>query len=200
MGWLLSVSKHSKGIAMSHIRANHEGAERLVGCWTLVSWKVMVEGEPQDLFGAKPKGSLILTASGRAIALTTAETRTPGDSEAQRAALHKSMLAYTGRYRIEGDEFVTTVDASWNEAWNGTEQRRRFRFEGDRLIIESVPAIVFYFRARWTTVGWTTVALYGRGKTRILSNPAFERPATSALRLLAVPSSPRFSEGIVRLD
>jgi hypothetical protein len=85
-----------------------------------------VSGQSQDFFGAKPKGSLILTASGRAIALTTAEHRTPGDSEAQRAALHKSMLAYTGRYRIEGDEFVTTVDASWNEAWNGTEQRCPF--------------------------------------------------------------------------
>jgi hypothetical protein len=35
---------------------------------------------------------------------------------------------------------LTTADASWNEAWNGTEQRRKFRFEGDRLIIEPVPA------------------------------------------------------------
>jgi hypothetical protein len=44
------------------------------------SLKVMVEGEPQDLFGAKPKGSLILTASGRAIALTTADNRAPGET------------------------------------------------------------------------------------------------------------------------
>jgi len=119
--------------------ANDKSAAGLVGCWKLVSWEVMVEGKPQNLFGVKPKGSLILTASGRAMALTTAESRTPGDSDARRAELHKSMLAYTGRYRIEGDEFVTTVDASWNEAWNGTEQRRKFRIEGNRLIIESVP-------------------------------------------------------------
>jgi hypothetical protein len=99
---------------------------------------------------------LILTASGRAIALTTAEHRTLGDSEAQRAALHKSMLAYTGRYRIEGDEFVTTVDASWNEAWNGTEQRRKFRFEGDRLIIESVPApsLLFPGKVDYRRIVW----------------------------------------------
>ena len=50
------------------------------------------------------------------------------------------MVAYTGKYRVEGEEFITTVDASWNEWWNGTEQRRRFKIDGDRLIIESTPA------------------------------------------------------------
>jgi hypothetical protein len=50
------------------------------------------------------------------------------------------MLAYTGKYRLEGDEFITTVDASWNESWNGTEQSRRFKIEGDKLFIESAPA------------------------------------------------------------
>ncbi len=75
--------------------------------------------QPQDLFGSKPKGSLILTPEDRAMALTTAENRVSGDGDAERAALHKSMLAYTGRYRVEGSELVTTVDTSWNEAWNG---------------------------------------------------------------------------------
>jgi hypothetical protein len=131
-------------------------ATKLIGSWKLVSWQVIVEGQPQDLFGAKPKGSLILTANGRAIALTTAEQRTAGDGDAHRAALHKSMLAYTGRYRVEGDEFVTTVDASWNEAWNGTEQRRKFRLEGDRLIIESTPApsILFPGKIDYRRIVW----------------------------------------------
>jgi hypothetical protein len=72
--------------------------------------------------------------------VTTAEGRAPGESEAERAALHRSMLAYTGKYRLEGDEFITTVDASWNESWNGAEQRRRFRLDGGELFIESAPA------------------------------------------------------------
>jgi hypothetical protein len=123
--------------------------DALIGSWKLVSWQVIVEGEPQDLFGAKPKGSLILTREGRAMALTTAEKRIAGQSDAQRAALHKSMLAYTGRYRVEGDEFVTTVDASWNEAWNGTEQRRKFRIDANRLIIESAPAPSILFPGKF---------------------------------------------------
>ena len=93
-------------------------AELLVGNWKLVSWQVVSEDGARDLFGSKPKGSLILTREGRAMALTTAEHRTPGETEPERAALYTSMVAYTGKYRVEGEEFITTVDASWNEKWN----------------------------------------------------------------------------------
>ena len=114
--------------------------EALVGNWKLVSWQVVIDGEARDLFGPHPKGYLLLTRDGRSMALTTAQDRSPGETEAEHAALHKSMLAYTGKYRVEGDDFITTVDASWNEKWNGSEQRRRFTIDGDRLYIESEPA------------------------------------------------------------
>ncbi len=115
-------------------------AERLIGNWKLVAWQVVTEGEAKDIFGSKPNGYMILTREGRAMTVTTAEARKPGEADPERAALHKSMLAYTGKYRIEGNEFITTVDASWNEGWNGTEQRRQFRIDGDKLFIESAPA------------------------------------------------------------
>jgi hypothetical protein len=138
-------------------------SEALIGSWKLISWQVIVDGEPRDLLGAKPKGSLILTRDGRAMALTTAENRVAGETDALRAALHKSMLAYTGRYRIEGDEFVTTVDASWNEAWNGTEQRRKFRIEDNRLVIESEPApsILFPGKTDYRRIVWEREELDG---------------------------------------
>ena len=116
-------------------------ADNLIGTWKLVSWQVIVENEPpQNVFGSHPKGFLILTREGRSIVLTTAENRKGGMTDAERAALHKSMLAYSGKYRVEGNDFITVVDASWNEEWNGTEQRRHFRIEGDKLFIESAPA------------------------------------------------------------
>ena len=131
-------------------------AEHLIGNWKLVSWQVVTDGEVRDLFGSKPKGYLILTREGRSMAVTTAEARTSGESEAERAALHKSMLAYTAKYRVEGDEFITTVDASWNESWNGTEQRRRFRVDGDKLFIESAPApsILFPGKVDFRRIVW----------------------------------------------
>jgi len=73
------------------------------------------------------------------MAIVTAEKRTPGMSEAERAELQRSLIAYTGTYRVEGSEFVTSVDVSWNGAWNGTEQRRHFQIQGDKLTIDTAP-------------------------------------------------------------
>jgi hypothetical protein len=115
-------------------------ASGLIGVWKLVSWQVIADDEPpQDVFGLHPNGYLILTREGRSMALTTAERRQGGVSDARRAELHKSMLAYSGKYRIEGNDFITHVDASWNEEWNGTDQRRHFRIEGDKLFLETAP-------------------------------------------------------------
>jgi lipocalin-like protein len=121
-------------------------SDALIGIWKLISWQVIGENEePQNVFGSNPKGYLILTREGRSIALTTADNRKGGMGDAERAALHKSMLAYSGKYRVEGNDFITTVDVSWNEVWNGTEQKRHFTIEGDRLFIDSAPgpSIVF---------------------------------------------------------
>jgi hypothetical protein len=124
-------------------------ASALIGSWKLISWQVIAEdGTVHDLYGAKPKGYLVLTREGRSIAVTTADGRKAGMGDADRAALHKSMVAYSGRYRIEGNDFVTTVEVSWNEAWNGTEQRRHFRIEGDRLFIETAPAPSIIFSGK----------------------------------------------------
>lgn len=87
----------------------------------------------------------MLTREGRIMVLTTAENRRAGMGDAERAALHRSMLAYSGKYRIEGSDLITVVDASWNEEWNGTEQRRHSRIEGNKLFIESAPAPSIWF-------------------------------------------------------
>ena len=49
------------------------------------------------------------------------------------------MIAYSGKYRVEGKDFVTTVDMSWHEAWNGTESRCHWRIEDGKLFIETPP-------------------------------------------------------------
>jgi hypothetical protein len=46
-----------------------------------------------------------------------------GTSDAEAAALLRSLVAYSGRYRLNGDELIAVVDVSWNEALNGKEQR-----------------------------------------------------------------------------
>jgi hypothetical protein len=45
------------------------------------------------------------------------------------------MVAYSGRYTIEGDKVVHHVDISWNESWTGTDQVRFLNLEGDKLTV-----------------------------------------------------------------
>jgi len=119
------------------LAADSEGGG-LLGSWRLVSFQMTYEGSaPSNQYGEHPKGRLILGPDGRMAAVIVAGGRRFGPSDAERAALHRSMLAYTGRYRVEGNRFVTAVDASWNQSWDGTEQARDYRIEGDRLLIES---------------------------------------------------------------
>jgi hypothetical protein len=41
------------------------------------------------------------------------------------------MIAYTGRFRVEGDKFIITVDGAWNEVFKSHEQVQIFKLEGD---------------------------------------------------------------------
>ena len=112
-----------------------------VGTWKLVSciFEDVHTRERTLPYGEHPKGYAILTPGGRLMALITAEGRTVPHTGEDRDAAFRSAAAYSGRYRVDGNQFVTTVDIAWNEAWVGTDQVRFFRLEGDRLYIETPP-------------------------------------------------------------
>ena len=115
--------------------------EQIVGVWKLVA----VDYEDQEtkartpVLGAKPRGYQIATADGLWLALVTAETRPIPKTDEERAQALRTMISYSGRYRVEGGKVVTKVEVAWNEAWVGGEQTRFIRFEGDLLHIESPP-------------------------------------------------------------
>jgi Lipocalin-like domain len=63
----------------------------------------------------------------------TGEGRKPAKTVQERADLLSSLIAYTGTYRLEGDTWITKVEVAWNPEWVGTEQKRSFKVDGDRL-------------------------------------------------------------------
>ena len=83
--------------------------------------------------GDDPVGYTIFSGEGRVWCMLTGEGRESGESDREMARLLETMIAYTGRFRIEGDTWITAVDVAWNPAWVGTEQRRQFTCKGDRL-------------------------------------------------------------------
>ena len=64
----------------------------------------------------------------------TADGRAVPKTDADRAQALKSMIAYTGRYRVENGQVITKVEAAWNEGWVGGEQVRNIRFEGEQAL------------------------------------------------------------------
>ena len=113
---------------------NRSGLE---GVWRLVSYTVEYQatGRKEPMMGEKPSGYAIFTPEGRAMFVITGEGRKPPSDDKGRAALLNTLVAYTGKYRIEGDRWITKVEVAWNPEWVGTEQQRFFRLDGNRLAV-----------------------------------------------------------------
>jgi hypothetical protein len=125
----------------SHRAGDIELTQRIAGTWKLVSvaYEDTVTGERTPVYGAHPKGIQIATPEGRWLALMTAEGRAVPKTDEERAQALKTMIAYTGRYRVEDGKVITKVEAAWNEAWVGTEQVRHAGFEDNKLCLKSPP-------------------------------------------------------------
>src|SRR5262249_18263480 len=91
-------------------------------------------GERYDLFGRTPLGRLILTEAGHFMTvITSADRAHAGDA----TRLFETMMAYAGKFRLDGDKIVVSCDISWHPSWVGTEQVRFFKLDGDNLYLRS---------------------------------------------------------------
>lgn len=115
--------------------------DELLGSWQLVSfyYEDIDSNQRYNTFGDRPSGYIAFTPTSRFFAVTTADGRKSAKSVDEEAAAYRSIFAYSGKFRLEGNKFITKVDVAWNPDWVGTEQVRFFRLEGDKLYITSVP-------------------------------------------------------------
>ncbi len=118
-----------------------EPTKTLLGTWKLTGWTVRVMGESQDKepFGPNPKGRLVLTPEGYWSVIITGANRHPGKTAEEKLALFDSVLAYSGKYTVEGDKITIRVDMSANEVFSGPNQvqTRFFTLDGEKLIIRT---------------------------------------------------------------
>lgn len=110
---------------------------KLSGTWRLVSlqFEFADTRECADMYGTEPLGYLIITQDRRMMTIITSQGRTPPRGDDEAAKLFESMMAYSGPYRVEGDQFITSVEVAWHPAWVGTEQARFYAVAGDTLSI-----------------------------------------------------------------
>ena len=137
-------------------------AANLQGTWTLKSF-YMVDEETKDKkfhYGEQPHGTMVLLSNGYMMNVITAQDRMKKpETDADRSAAFKTLVAYSGKYTIDGDAFITKVDVAWNEAWVGTDQKRTFKIDGDTLTITSMtqPAVNFDNRMMHGELVWSRV-------------------------------------------
>jgi len=136
-----------------------DAAKQLAGTWKVVSLITKFDGgDAVEPFGPNPKGRLVLTPEGRWIIILTAANRGPAKNFEEKAALLDSMLAYSGKYTIEGNRMAIQVDMSWNEIYSGANQvqTRFFNIQDDILTVRS-PEIVSAVRPGQKAVATLTL-------------------------------------------
>jgi lipocalin-like protein len=138
----------------------------LVGGWRLRSWVALGDDGSETLpMGDAPTGLLAYTGGGTMVALMAPDGRPSfgsddltGGTPDEQARAFSSFVAYAGRYRIEGDTIIHTVETSLFPNWVGTVQRRRWTLseDGGTLTLESPPlalrGVTRRQRLTWTRV------------------------------------------------
>jgi hypothetical protein len=112
-----------------------ESRHPLTGTWrvTSVDTEFQSSGKLEPPFGPNLIGYFVFTTEGRAMAIIAAKEREPGSSPEQLAALCRSMMAYSGPFRVEGDMPIIDVDISSNQTWTGGVQERVIKISGDTM-------------------------------------------------------------------
>jgi hypothetical protein len=54
----------------------------------------------------------------------------------------RAFIAYSGTYRFDGDEFITSVDSASDLTLVGTEQKRRVKFDGTCMIVSPINEVL----------------------------------------------------------
>jgi hypothetical protein len=138
-----------------------------VGVWRLISWvhAPQAGGEKVEPWGPSPLGFISYTPGGRMSAVVTAPNRKASNANTQQlpvdeqARFFRSAFSYAGRYRLEADGVVVhRVEVASDPNWAGTEQRRFFKIDGNKLTITTPPVrILNEANARVHTLVWERV-------------------------------------------
>jgi hypothetical protein len=132
-------------VSSAHGASAQDLASQIVGTWKWTGhvYKEVTTGKITNVFGDKPSGLMAFTKGGSLVYAVFADNRRPpaGNpaTDAERAALHNTMAAATGTYKVDGNALSISYSGSWNQSWTGTTQRRQIEIVGNRLTLTSAP-------------------------------------------------------------
>ena len=142
---LLPTVLIASAVGLAAPASTQDAASQLVGVWKLQRFdRCVVGGACSAFYGEKPAGYLVYSKSGvflsQAYATKRVVPKTPDPTDEERIALHKSMFAWGGTYKVDGNKVTVAVEFAWNESWKATVRPGgTFKVEGKTLTIESSP-------------------------------------------------------------
>jgi len=119
--------------------------DRLIGAWDLASC-VEIKSDGRKDSSSPGIGKLIYTADGHVSAQIVQRDlgRFQSDdwrvaSDAESATAWKSYFGYFGTYFVDPERQVIThhIEGAWFPNLIGTDQLRRYRFDGSRLVLDA---------------------------------------------------------------
>lgn len=112
--------------------------ERLYGSWRVLGAKGVLEDSDgtRTESEAAQEGVLIFTPEHRMVAFVLSPGRRPATNDAERLELFKSMVTYSGKFRLEPGKYVLDIDWSSTALNTDEPQIRCYTIDGDTLKIE----------------------------------------------------------------
>ena len=125
--------------------------DKIVGTWKLVSAssKAASGEQNESPYGLNPAGFLTYTEDGRVSAMISYDGRKllsagakPPTLLEEQAEAFKTFLAYGGRYRLNGDKVIHSIEISSIQNYVNRELVRTLTFQGDQIILITPPTMV----------------------------------------------------------
>jgi hypothetical protein len=138
----LMLAAFAAGIALaSHALAADVS---ISGTYRLVSEQRTIVDTGEIVPGTGARGYITYGDDGRMIVLIVRQPRPrPEDAEKitdqQRIELFRTITAYAGTYKFDGNSIEHNIEISMNEVWSGTKQVRFVKRDGDHLIYSTPP-------------------------------------------------------------
>jgi hypothetical protein len=151
-------------IVATGIPAGAQNPSSIVGTWRVVSFeREIVETKAVSQgFGGHAMGFVTYTPDGRMMFMIVDATRKPPAqptaTDAEAVSLYRTMVAYGGTYRVQGNEIILHEEISSEQTAN-KDQTRFFKLDGDRLTTTTPPLVSSFLNNQTTvtTILWERV-------------------------------------------
>ena len=133
-------------LMLPELSAAQDLVSSIVGTWKLTSYvrKEMATGKSDTYYGEHPSGYAYYTKGGHFLIFAAAQDRKMNEkvgapTDVERIELFKSMFAWGGTYKTEGDKVIFEVDIAWVQSWVGTTRTYQVEMANNKLTVTMPP-------------------------------------------------------------